>query len=109
MRLSVTDWAEGPEKDADGKWLQWGIEQTILLAGEPKKLGVDLVDVSSRGNWAPQKIPVVLGYQVRPALPLSISLSGNKGATVACMACAPSLSLFVLVGPVCGGGQEGTT
>jgi len=108
VRLSATDWAEGPEKDADGKWLQWGIEQTILLAGELKKLGVDLVDVSSGGNWAAQKIPVAPGYQVRPALPLPISLSENKGAIVACVAYAPSLSLFIFfVGSVCGGGQEG--
>ena len=52
MQPSATDWAEGPEKDTQGKWLQWGIEQSILLAGELKKLGpgVDLIDVSSTGN-----------------------------------------------------------
>jgi 2,4-dienoyl-CoA reductase-like NADH-dependent reductase (Old Yellow Enzyme family) len=65
VRLSASDWAEGPEKDADGKWVQWGIEQSILLTGELNKLGVDLIDVSSGGNWAAQKIPVRLGYQVR--------------------------------------------
>ncbi|KAI9463810.1 NADH:flavin oxidoreductase 2 [Russula earlei] len=65
VRLSATDWAEGPEKDPDdGRWLQWGVEQTILLAGELKDLGVDLIDVSSGGNWAAQKIPVTRGYQV---------------------------------------------
>jgi len=64
VRLSATDWAEGPEKDADGNWLQWGIEQTILLAGELKRLGVDLIDVSSGGNWEAQKVPVKPGYQV---------------------------------------------
>ena len=95
MRLSATDWADGPEKDADGKWLQWGIEQTVLLAGELKKLGVDLVDVSSGGNWAAQKIPVVPGYQVRPPLPLSISLSEKKGANVGCVARALSLFSFL--------------
>jgi 2,4-dienoyl-CoA reductase-like NADH-dependent reductase (Old Yellow Enzyme family) len=78
VRLSAMDWVAGPEKGADGEWLQWGIEQTVLLAGELKKLGVDLVDVSSGGNWAAQKIPVVPGYQVRHSLPvLSISLSRN--------------------------------
>lgn len=53
MRLSATDWTEGPEKDldADGKWPQWGIEKTVLLAGELKRLGVGLIDVSSGGNW----------------------------------------------------------
>ena len=65
VRLSASDWAEGPEKDSDGKWLQWGIEQTILLTGELKKLGVDLIDVSFGGNWAAQEIPVEPGYQVR--------------------------------------------
>lgn len=65
VRISASDWAEGPEKDSAGKWLQWGIEQSILLTGELKKLGVDLIDVSSGGNWAAQKIPVVPGYQVR--------------------------------------------
>jgi len=40
-----------------------GIEQTVLLAGELKKVGVDL------------------GYQVRPSLPPSISLSQRKEAT----------------------------
>ncbi|KAF8490815.1 hypothetical protein F5888DRAFT_1597777, partial [Russula emetica] len=56
--------AEGPEKDSDRMWLQcqWGIEQTVLLTGEQKKLGrVDLrlIDVvSSGGNWPAQNIPV---------------------------------------------------
>jgi 2,4-dienoyl-CoA reductase-like NADH-dependent reductase (Old Yellow Enzyme family) len=76
VRLSATDWAEGPEKDADGKWLQWGIEQTVLLAGELKKLGVDLIDVSSGGNWAAQKIPLVPGGQVRRPFP-SIAEKAN--------------------------------
>ena len=48
MRLSTSDGAEGPEKDPDGKWLKWGIEQSIFLIGELKELGVDLIDVSSR-------------------------------------------------------------
>jgi hypothetical protein len=48
VRLSASDWAEGPGKDldSDGKWLQWDIEQTILLTGELKKFGVDLIDAS---------------------------------------------------------------
>jgi 2,4-dienoyl-CoA reductase-like NADH-dependent reductase (Old Yellow Enzyme family) len=80
VRLSATDWASGPEKDADGKWLQWGIEQTVLLAGELKKLGVDLIDVSSGGNWAAQKIPVVPGYQVRPSLPSRSKEAMGRGS-----------------------------
>jgi len=64
VRLSATDWAEGPERDSQGNWLQWGIEQTILLTGKLEKLGVDLIDVSSGGNWSAQKVPVGPGYQV---------------------------------------------
>ncbi|KAF7307073.1 FMN-linked oxidoreductase [Mycena indigotica] len=64
VRISATDWAEGPEKGEDSKWLQWGIEQSIYWVGELKRLGVDLVDVSSGGNWFKQKIAVKHGYQV---------------------------------------------
>ncbi|KAF8272835.1 FMN-linked oxidoreductase [Lactarius quietus] len=64
VRLSATDWAEGPEQDSQGRWLQWGIEQTIMFTGELKKLGVDLIDLSSGGNWSAQKVLVGPGYQV---------------------------------------------
>jgi 2,4-dienoyl-CoA reductase-like NADH-dependent reductase (Old Yellow Enzyme family) len=64
VRLSLTDWAEGPEQDADGKWLQWGVEQSKILAARLMKLGVDLADCSTGGNWAAQKIPLGPGYQV---------------------------------------------
>ncbi|KAH9944246.1 FMN-linked oxidoreductase [Epithele typhae] len=64
-RISATDWAEGPERDAaTGEWKQWGLEQSTLFVGELKQLGVDLVDVSTGGNWLKQKIPVAPGYQV---------------------------------------------
>ena len=64
VRLSATDWADGPEQDSEGKWSQWGVEQTVMLTGELKKLGVDLVDISSGGNWSAQKVVVGPGYQV---------------------------------------------
>jgi len=67
-RISASDWAEqelGPEKAADGTWKWWGIEQSKMLVGELIKRGVDLVDVSSGGNWIQQKIPIGPGYQVR--------------------------------------------
>nr|AAS46742.1 putative NADH:flavin oxidoreductase 1 [Pleurotus djamor] len=64
VRISASDWAEGPEKADDGTWKQWGIEQSKVLAGELVKIGVDLVDCSSGGNWAQQKIPFSHGYQV---------------------------------------------
>ncbi len=65
VRISATEWAEGPEKDADGAWRYWGLEQSKILVGELAKLGVDLVDVSSGGNWVKQNIPLGPGYQVR--------------------------------------------
>ncbi len=64
VRLSLTDWAEGPERDADGTWLQWGVEQSKILTARLMELGVDHVDCSTGGNWAAQKIPVGPGYQV---------------------------------------------
>ncbi|XP_006453783.1 hypothetical protein AGABI2DRAFT_62224 [Agaricus bisporus var. bisporus H97] len=63
IRITAVDWAEGPEKDESGKWLQWGIEQSIVLAKRLQEVGVDLVDVSSGGLWAAQKITVGPGYQ----------------------------------------------
>ncbi|KAI0756837.1 FMN-linked oxidoreductase [Daedaleopsis nitida] len=62
-RISATDWAEGPEQDA-GEWKQWGIEQSKIFVGELQKIGVDLIDCSSGGNWVKQKITVGPGYQV---------------------------------------------
>ncbi|KAJ7040418.1 hypothetical protein C8F04DRAFT_1083511 [Mycena alexandri] len=59
VRISATDWAEGPEKAEDGTWLQWGIEQSNLW-----------VDKISGGNWVKQKISPIgalemgHGYQV---------------------------------------------
>ncbi|KAF9245771.1 hypothetical protein BU15DRAFT_85464 [Melanogaster broomeanus] len=64
VRISATDWAEGPEQSEDGEWKQWGIEQSKIIAGEMKSLGVDLVDTSTGGNWAQQKIPLRHGYQL---------------------------------------------
>lgn len=41
-----------------------GIQQTTILAQKLKEIGIDLIDVSSGGNYAGQKIPVGPGYQV---------------------------------------------
>ncbi|KAL0951519.1 hypothetical protein HGRIS_008204 [Hohenbuehelia grisea] len=64
VRISATDWAEGPEQAEDGTWKQWGLDQSKVFVGEMQKLGVDLIDCSTGGNWAKQKIPYGLGYQV---------------------------------------------
>ncbi|KAF8589765.1 FMN-linked oxidoreductase [Ramaria rubella] len=63
VRISATDWAEGPEQ-VDGVWKQWGVEQSSILVGELKKMGIDLIDVSTGGNWAKQKMVLKPGYQV---------------------------------------------
>ena len=54
VRISATDWAAGG----------WDLAQSIVLARELKRLGVDLIDVSSGGLTAAQKITVGPGYQV---------------------------------------------
>ncbi|TFK36943.1 hypothetical protein BDQ12DRAFT_686131 [Crucibulum laeve] len=64
VRISASDWAEGPERTEDGVWRQWGIEQSTFLVGKLQDLGVDLVDCSSGGNWVKQAIPIKPGYQV---------------------------------------------
>ena len=64
VRISATDWADGPEKDHKGSWKQWGIKQSTILVARLKEIGVDLIDCSSGGNWAQQKIIVKPGYQV---------------------------------------------
>ncbi|KAG6866039.1 hypothetical protein C0991_009136 [Blastosporella zonata] len=83
VRISASDWAEGLEQDASGAWKQWGIEQSKVFSSEMQKLGVDLVDASSGGNWSKQNIPLKHGYQVhfaealKQALPsLTISAVG---------------------------------
>ncbi|CAG4993003.1 NADPH dehydrogenase [Dyadobacter sp. CECT 9275] len=54
VRLSATDWADGG----------WDVEQSIRLSEILKNEGVDLIDVSSGGLAAHQKISVGPGYQV---------------------------------------------
>jgi 2,4-dienoyl-CoA reductase-like NADH-dependent reductase (Old Yellow Enzyme family) len=54
VRISASDWTEGG----------WDIEQSVALAKELKKLGVDLIDCSSGGVVPHVKIPTGPGYQV---------------------------------------------
>ncbi|MFO0948671.1 MAG: NADH:flavin oxidoreductase/NADH oxidase [Planctomycetota bacterium] len=54
VRISATDWAEGG----------WDIEQSVALARQLKKRGVDLIDVSSGALVPKVRIPVAKGYQV---------------------------------------------
>lgn len=54
VRISATDWVEGG----------WDIEQSISLSRELRKVGVDLIDVSSGGLVHNAKIPFAPSYQV---------------------------------------------
>ncbi|KAG9010797.1 hypothetical protein FRB90_007641 [Tulasnella sp. 427] len=64
VRLSATDWDPRGEKNEQGEWISWGIEQTKWLSAELAKKGVDLIDTSSGGNLVTAKIKVEPGYQV---------------------------------------------
>ncbi|MBV8556326.1 MAG: NADH:flavin oxidoreductase/NADH oxidase [Planctomycetaceae bacterium] len=54
VRISATDWVEGG----------WDVEQSVVLAGSLRELGVDLIDVSSGALVPKARIPVGKGYQV---------------------------------------------
>ncbi|OGP99763.1 MAG: oxidoreductase [Deltaproteobacteria bacterium RBG_19FT_COMBO_60_16] len=53
VRVSATDWVEGG----------WDLPQTIALARELKKIGIDMVDCSSGGAVPDAKIPAGPGFQ----------------------------------------------
>jgi len=54
VRISATDWVEGG----------WDEEQSVVLAGRLKAVGIDLIDVSSGGLVPRARIAVGKGYQV---------------------------------------------
>lgn len=54
VRISATDWAEGG----------WDAEQSVILAGKLKEIGIDLIDVSSGALVPHVRIPVGKNYQV---------------------------------------------
>ncbi len=54
VRISATDWVEGG----------WDVDQSVALARVLREHGVDLVDVSSGGLSADQRIETGPGYQV---------------------------------------------
>lgn len=59
VRISATDWVDGIAS--------WDLEQSIKLANELKKLGVDVIDVSSGGLVTFQEIPAGPGFQTNLA------------------------------------------
>lgn len=54
VRISATDWKEGG----------WDLTQSIVLAREAKRIGIDLIDVSTGGAAPDATVPVAPGYQV---------------------------------------------
>src|SRR5262245_41980069 len=54
VRISATDWVEGG----------WDVDQSVVLSSRLKKLGIDLIDVSSGALVPKARIPVGKGYQV---------------------------------------------
>ncbi|MEM7658384.1 MAG: NADH:flavin oxidoreductase/NADH oxidase [Bacteroidota bacterium] len=56
VRISADDWLTDRES--------WTIEDSVWLSKELKKLGVEVIDVSSAGIHPAQKIAVGAGYQV---------------------------------------------
>ncbi|WP_066361736.1 NADH:flavin oxidoreductase/NADH oxidase [Herbidospora mongoliensis] len=72
FRVSATDWL--PEGEP-----AWTPGQTVMLAAELAARGVDLIDVSSGGNAATQKIPLGPGYQV----PFAQQIRAEAGVPVA--------------------------
>ncbi len=70
VRISATDWADGPEElsalaqnRAAGHGA-WNVSESVVLCGQLKALGIDLIDCSSGGLLADAVIPVGPGYQV---------------------------------------------
>ncbi len=61
FRVSATDWLAG---DTDDTRPGWTVGDTVALTTELKKVGVDLIDVSTGGAVPDAKIPVFPGYQV---------------------------------------------
>ncbi|KAH7097898.1 NADH:flavin oxidoreductase/NADH oxidase [Auriculariales sp. MPI-PUGE-AT-0066] len=77
VRISAEDVTNGapPEKDASsGEWKSWGIEQSKWITDKFEELGVDLVDITSGGNWNKSKFTLVEGYQV----PLARAVKQNS-------------------------------
>jgi 2,4-dienoyl-CoA reductase-like NADH-dependent reductase (Old Yellow Enzyme family) len=70
VRISASDWAPGG----------WDIDESVRLSSDLAKLGVDLIDVSSGGAVAQQKIDVRPGYQVPFAERIKAEAKVHTGA-----------------------------
>jgi 2,4-dienoyl-CoA reductase-like NADH-dependent reductase (Old Yellow Enzyme family) len=77
-RVSATDWAEGG----------WDVAQSIELARQLKRIGIDMIDCSSGGNVHDAKMTLGPGYQV----PFAEAI--RKGADI------PTLAVGLIVDAV---------
>ena len=66
-RLSITDWHFDGERNTQGEWTSWGIEQSQMLVSELDKIGIDLIDCTSGGLDLDQTVRAAHGYNVRMA------------------------------------------
>jgi 2,4-dienoyl-CoA reductase-like NADH-dependent reductase (Old Yellow Enzyme family) len=69
VRISATDWADGPDElkaiaeNRESGTRSWNLAQSVILCRKLKEAGVDLIDCSSGGMTAAAKIPMGPGYQ----------------------------------------------
>ncbi len=70
VRISATDWTDGG----------WDLEQSIEFCRQLKKIGIDLIDVSTGGNVPDAKIPVAPNYQVEFAAEIRQQVGIATGA-----------------------------
>ncbi|GAA5903463.1 hypothetical protein JCM6882_006554 [Rhodosporidiobolus microsporus] len=83
LRISATDWHPAGEKNEQGEWISWGVEQSKILVHEAIKRGIDLVDVSSGGNDPEQQIKPGPLYQVPFASDIRKSIHADFASSVA--------------------------
>lgn len=76
FRVSATDWLA----EAGDERPSWNAGETIRLADELTRHGVDLIDTSSGGNVANATIPLRPGYQVPFAARIRAETSMPSGA-----------------------------
>lgn len=61
-RLSATDWYKGGEKDSNGQYVSWGLEQSRILMKKLLDLGVAFFDITSGGLEYDQAVWASPGY-----------------------------------------------
>lgn len=70
VRISATDWADGPvelkaiSENRPSDTQSWDVFESILFCCKLKELGIDLIDCSSSGILPNPQIPLGPGYQV---------------------------------------------